>query len=54
MSRSRVAVMGVLLYRKLAPAGILESIFLLKSDLLYFIGEFPSANFKLANTSHTI
>jgi len=54
MSRGRVVVMGVLLYRKLAPAGILESIFLLKSNLLYFTGEFTSANFKLVNSCHTL
>jgi len=54
MSLSRVAVMGVLSYRKPAPAENLESIFLLQSNLLYFIREFPSANFKLVNTPHTI
>jgi len=54
MSLSRIAVVGVLSYRRPAPAGNLESIFLLQSNLLYFVGEFPSADFKFVNIPHTI
>lgn len=54
MSLSRVAVIGVLSYRKPAPAGNLESIFLPQSNLPYFVGEFPSADFKLVNSPHNI